>query len=141
MGRSIGEVLRDGKTVAFFVYNESVDQVYSRKLYDSGDAAVDSLPSKGEDQPNDNWHECCCGAPPVPALLHNGGIHWPGHICLSCKRIVTGLAPFGVDSASDNWGFGQPWHQTPADIAKTEAEPRFPWRWSTWWQQVQQPKG
>jgi hypothetical protein len=91
MSRANGEVIIDGKAVAYFIWNGTVDCVWSGELFQSPAEAWTNYETTP--LPLGPWHKCSCLARPAPAILYTNygdGYHWPGSVCLTCRVIVDG---------------------------------------------------
>jgi len=131
MANSMGEAIREGTTLGYFEYGGTTDSLWSRKLR----ATEDEVSEHWRKQEDDDFDECSCGKPPIVVMLFQGGVFWPGAVCLDCKKVLGRCSPYDYakESRSD-WWHGRPWAQTDEDRAKDkEGEKWGVPSWEKWW--------
>lgn len=85
MTHSIGEVIVDGETVAYFDYNGSVDVAVSHLVKTSDEIEFREMP----------WLDCECeGQDAILYTSYGDGFHWPAKVCLEHRTIVSDRRAF-----------------------------------------------
>ncbi len=97
MSRAIGEAVQGSEVIGYFLYNGTVDTLWSTMLHATADEAWTKY-NQDRDS-SSKWPNCTCGKPPIEVQLYSSygsGFHWPGSVCLDCRVIVDGYAPEGL---------------------------------------------
>lgn len=90
MSHAYGEIIKDGKTVAHFEYNGTVDLVQPI-LYATAQEVSDNW-RKGSPR-----EECKCPEQGEDVLIYTNygyGYYWPGKACLKCMMVTDGIDPY-----------------------------------------------
>jgi hypothetical protein len=97
MSHAYGEVIKDGKVLAFFEYDGTSDIAIS--CLHNTEAELQAQWRSGV------WNECTCGQPGSDVLLYTNygrGCFWPGKVCLACRAITGGRDPYADNVETTN---------------------------------------